>query len=1553
MSTSTFTGTKQSTYLDAPEINPLDLEHICSWFEATQEKMLTDAEKAQIRKSLTEEETLEVLAELISHFITLKNSFNSMAGLTNEQIDKLKSLINVRKEFKQAREKERLKMSAYERFLENEKKILPLEQIIKWWSNNSDSLRKQSVWNDIANLIPNNSHQQEMQKKLILIKQQWARQHVFACYSSHNLMTFYKEYLCVLEKSLAERLQTKKTWPTVVCEYIKFILIQVRTLKKQAVYSMLTRLNCVEYYKSMTCDDLLLYTCQKIESECSVIVLQSDKSQDPRQGMTPELIAEYCTMIQSYCDNTPDSTDLCKEFNNLKMRTTSNSLANGLHPAVTYFLNVFDEIYETALRESNAAKTILNAKLQHDNRSNLSKLKELIDNISSISTQVAGTGMSKTYKDAMNFIGESKRKYRDHITNISISMSSIVRSKLEELIDDILNLKNVSDDQIHTVLNQIENARQFYKTHLNQDYFAQGDIILSLATKLRNMLARNQDISLAHCQAMLKFILSSHTFIRSEQIGQYRELFKKLPETIKKIKDAHQNQILHFLVHTIEIPLLNGDQINQSLQRHKHIAKLENESWEENQSDNSHINLHLTYVRNVCLNMLKTCPLITLENFDTNIDCHMLESITDEIYIDSLHDEYHSINSRSHQNELAMIKSKIQESILKKINDSFILKSYLYDENNHTIDIEKLKSFTTRVEKFFANPTHKKMIKDTLSASCLDLMKNYFLSIIENKKEINLGYVNQIREFMGETLFAHICEDNAIRSTLKGFVQTYNGTDSTLSQLFIHITPQSHLCDCEKLIHTYAAKRMEYIVASSEMTITTDDYDFFYHYIKLPFFTDLLSKNATKFQAKISDIIKNSATAWNEKSARLIELFADEQSVYNYRTKRLFEIINQKLDKNARTHFFATINPHRPGNNKIIPDQFETPLRKTIDSITDKGDWSLLNEEITMKVGTREQLQRLHFNHISKSINNISPLTEEWFTTRINQTSRMAGSDYQYFTLDNEINKLFFIEFLGEHYTSLTCQKLDQLIAKIAAADLQLNNNQLSGDDHANLIRIIATIKPFASLYSSCGTIPHHKEIIQRLADIEKKISLHFDLNVIIRQHTKVMSVAKDHPTLHNLILSLIKAVREIENTHILSETNIDQYVAFCDTEILSNIKNVLNQQQLKLDYSSLSILSNLVHYLTSEQLKVLLMNAHKNDAAENPLWLSLINHIGDESIINDINTAAKSPDCIYQISPIFQNTINFAKHLSAIKHQTNHMIKLAILNEASIVESLLDGKRISDFLFSDKPSDTQLLTLWSVCAAKLKSGQLHETANLSYAYFLISFLTKISNAILDRSKTKPELLQKFADTLNQVPEIRATLKNIFDSRHPYKNSGRHSSIWAETLDSTLLLTPINTITDTSCARQLLYIIEKYAAKKLHKDKIDSYKLFCNDPFFKDQATTDDFKHLKIKLSFDINDDTNATKILNSIKLYQHIHSVDEGKSQIESLNDLLTKLQNDLKTNTKLSHSKSYITLLKEIQSMLATYIASKNDNEFASKQNKKYNLKLITGSKSRSTSK
>lgn len=1549
-----------STSIPQTTLNEVNAEEVMRFMWQEKKIKLTDIQIAEIKTAFATNSDTKKLASIVADFIKSKANFQPLVGLTKNEVETLKEFLNIRNKFKDI-DKNEMEKAKYDALISNEKNILPLNQIVNWWTTNLDALTKTQVWEEMAKLtIAAVREQVEMGEtdiksqlnKLNIIKHEWIHHHEFAGYSSEHLLQFYRDYVLVLEDYLAQELKTKRQHPEIIYLYIEELLSQTQTIKKKVILSMLHRLECADYYGDFLCDDLLRYTCDIINERCNINIQPDGKGVKPkkRRSLTPELIDTFIEIIEKFCKAFPHKEiELFEQLNQISFckrpapwlsgngsDNHSIKLAVSSH-LLNYFYHHFPKLLGAIGKDAEIVTTILESDTLSDESFVINKLYNLLQLAKQDHVKHLSKRADELSNNASKIICSHEKKFDASLEEISMRLGVNIENALDSILNNVFADKEIEFDAIIQVASNTDRARLFNKYYLKNDFYAPGDIILALAHRIMRELVNKGKLDPKSCHNMLRLMMSFYSQIRSAQIDQFREIFQKLPLTTERIKEAKRAEQLHCLVNQLEIPFLSEDHITTATNRHKHIAQMLDEKWidinspiEPNNDIQRKINLMIEYLENVLIKLVQPSRCVNLDNFDSTQDCILCTKLNNHI-------------RQKHATPIQVkltgkIKNEYEALLSSILNDHLSIKSHLLLNATNQIDTKKLFLLRKKVEAFFSDANHKKNLIHSINKSCFSLLKTYIIECIQQDKKPDINQIHEINEILETNLCHQLCHDDGIKKLLAGYISSYDGTTSHLSLLLTELVPPN--AECEALIVKYAQKRLEYLKTGD---VDPDDYRFFSHYTSIPEVAILVEKTKIKLRENISTAIIDPTAKWDGNIAAMIEFFGEDHEVNAYRVKFLVEIINTDKGRSSQieikinhfTHFLSRVNKARLFDGKIA--DIKTPiagnitLDKYFDILVKNKEWSLLTEKIIKHCGSRAQQNELHFLLLSTHLDHRNNFSGTWLGSQINTLANHKSDNNDFgSSLMSDMTKLFYQELLGDNHIKQILEKVDLLLKELqqnTTDDKQRAPDKKRYEEELNIIRCIKPLQAFHAVFSSNSAL---KAFFIDIDEIEKKLLLHHELIHTINRNSFLLDVSDKNIILHNLILTFTKAIKSCEEKDILSEKNIGQFIQFCDREILEKIQSALNQPNYTADFKTLHTLANLLIPLSSDSFKHMLLLAHQNEINENPLWLSLVNHIDERKFILQLEESLNGRPPSVEFDAVLQ----FAKKLSSLKHSTHHLIKQHFFRDNKIGGSKLNKPEHS--LVPANLPNKQILKTWQACVVKLCDNELCESAKPRYVNFLIKFVTKVSNEILLRSHKDKTLLSGFIKQLEYLPQLKKSLAGVLSSNLNSPAAHRASGLWPALSEFDASFKPLQTISEQAYALQLLQLTEDYIESKVPAPKLSVFKEACND--------TNIDRAKKIKSLLKIKDDGKAIRLINAHTLLIKLQEIVTNKHSLQSFNTLLQIIVKEANENTTIAKSKGYTKFLQTLRSLALNNPAARNDKDYSLLLDKKIQSKNNT---------
>lgn len=1494
-------------------MSKLDVENLIQFAIRTQKEPLNENQKEQLSSLFKDDKSLNELALMLNDFIQIKNNYAARAGLSNSQFDRLKDLVEERQYLRELRETDKYNIAINQSIIANAKKSLPLEHILEWWTSAVDKLNSAEMWE---------SFHKAAASEINNLKNEWETYSDYAGYSSANLLEFYREYIVVTEERLVCELKSRHKLPVIICRYLENIISRLQKLKKQVIYSMLYRLRCAEYYNDMACDDLLAYTCDRIEQNTQIKLNKKGKIPRRRRSLTLQILPEFIQCIDKFCRDNPHEKTMRALFMQLRVQNRplelNSSEETPSHPALNYFAGTYPPLLEQTPEYTQLTKQILCSGAMKDK----SFILNILKNNLKYAFSACGDMNVKNHRLA-DFLNEQQRKYTHILKEINAKITIDIETTMDLILDNLFNGTLIDGALADEAAGKIEKSRLFNKKYLNEDCFHPGDIILALAERIKEMMAQQRELTPRHCGDIFNLLMKLHPEIIGDRGKKLRGALDNLPKELGALHHAKQSEVLHFIIHYIEAPTLSEDSLAAALSRHRAIAGIYQEKWIASIDYPDHsfppgekLNIIALYIKNVLLNIIRISPSIDLDNFDNNGLCLLLANI----------EKRHSISTH----HLYFIKNDLERNILEKLNDSFLLKKYLFQENKDRVDLNKLLLLLDRIDHFFTGKENKAILVQSITQACYSIIKSYCIHVIEKDTVPDSAYIKELLSILGITALEKLRRDNEMREVLKQYINTYHGHSNHLSVFLIHLFPFN-----EPYIYRYAEERLNYI--KSSRAAAEDDYAFFFYFCSDTKIAALFNGYKVFMQKMIQGLLNATSSPWERNLASLVELFCDKDAIITYRQKRILELLDlakKNIGDNDGgklfSEFLSTINQsrfiHKHSKTHAILPKTPLTLRNKIKDLIMNSPWSLLLENIVIACGSRQQRRQLHYQLLHHHLILSLPFTGKWLDKQINDQNDASRKD-------------FFLDFFGEKNIKNICEILDILAQKLIRANDRICPQTPSPTDHKQLTQLIECIRPLALFYQLHGNKKSTSELFLNLAEIEKNITLHFKLSSMISQNTSLSKIEGCNLKLHNLMFSIMQSIHTFSDGYKTEEQNINDDLSCLNNVILSDMERFILDNKTRLNFPTLSAITNLLFQLASNDLKKLLLTANKPQFEQNPYWLCLINHLNDGHAINEIEYSFKTLHD-QQIDYAFYQVFSFAKRLSHIKGLSHQLLKKNLLAEAGIVLPENESVNISTLMKTKTIKNASLIKLWSTCVQKLQKDHLPMETQSRYLHFIIRFLTRISDEILSQAKDNPTLLNRFIDLFRLVPDVQLDIQSSLSAYARHSRKLNIGSLWCEISESDKLLGLLLTILNKAFALQLMQKIEKYFLKKISESKLAHFKSICNDPRFGAIAGNVLLDLEEIEITFNTKRKVDALKMACLMKIYARLSRLQQKGGETSSILALLDNTMQEMKDNPSLRASRHYPALLQELLELAEKYFTPGNKRNFLRESGKATSL-------------
>lgn len=1521
---------EESAMLNRPDVANLTLENISLYAANIQHAPLTNLRKEQVQAFLVNNKSALNLNALLTEFTDMYKHYSGLAGLTPKETERLRELVAVRTAFKKSHIKGEYDGPAFRRFISNEQKIVSFNKSMQWWQTNIETLRKLELWENLNSIIISNARNQKLspselsklQHKLADVKNEWSRQQIFAAYSSSNLLLFYKNYLCTMEETLSDVLADSKDYPKEVTDYLFKTLYNVKEMRKQAIYSMIERLNTMEENDDIESDDILHRVIKRIDSECGINLDQNGKRPDPRKGLTTDSIDGFVAAIQSYIDENPEDKIISSELSKhstfarpYSWSTFSDTVIKNSRlaksPIITFIFNKLPGLLTDVDIQRNISTEILTTENLNAESFILTRIQKMIAITHEYLDKYSHTEKNKLDEYIISEIEKYHVSYGKQIQDIYTRISVAVRNATQQAVNNAFSNEPFNYEHLVKLSQYLARSEEFDRKLLKSTYDPDKDIILAVSAKLKQMIEKGVEIN----EQMIEKI-SNLLLIATDNTIKMDDLKKHLQQLPAQIRSIHVNDdpyIMHYITHQIEANLLTDDSIETALKRHEYIADLYSEKWEKTASTppenmsacNQKVWSLQQYIHTVFIPLIQQSPSITLDNFSDNHIADVIKDLCKKLTNDE-------VNCGLPE----LYKSKFESEVLIKIDNLFSIKQYLYQSSNSNINIEKLHGLILKVNDFFTDHEPKTRILSTIQNAACDLTKNYLINIIQNNIEPDFEYISKISVALKIDTLALLSSDSDITRLLTNYVNMYAGTTNNIGRLLVELAKNNANLNNKDMIYTYALKRLNYI--SSSHSVSQQDFYFFNYFKSQRFLSALLKTHRDKHLVDFPAWLTDKST-WTSQRAMLIELFGNEKDVDAYRFKRIRELLSTNIDgkmddtsaKYTLDEFAASINhfnqPNRPLVNPRNIVTNRTTLSTYLDYASNSRSWSLILEMLIGMTGTEEQLQTLHYRFLSKQLGLCADISKS-----------LVGQKF--------VNSP--IDCIGTQNIAKLCAQIERSLTTLNAVNALTNQTELSNRDYHLYLSMISSLVTFKHFYMGNSSNATYKDMFQDLHELEQKIQLHQALHATIKSQTHLLSIANENTVLHNKILSLTKNVIDLEDGRHVTSDNVSYYVRFATNDILGNVASLLENKQFKLTLPILLTLHNLISQIPSNHLKLQLITAHKQDATEHPIWLTLINHMDEQSgMMTVINNLSHAPD---NVNPGkgFGELLEFSRQFNLAKAQIHTLIKKELINIAAIPihnPDLIDFDKLTQ---PDALSDKHLIKLWNAALSQIHAHNSESTYATPGIRYVIKLASKLGNELLLRSRHQPSLLKQFTESFLSLSLIYQQQMTP-DTKNELAPS-RRLSIWAPPPPSSKLLDPLILIAQRSVAMLLLQKLESFAAHHVPNKKMNIYDKICNDPAYLVAEKKPSTIAPIVKKSTSLTSDNAALAIAHTVPLYLHAQKSLTNNQPDQNLRKMVEELAALAASNPGLAATKDFKELTGYLVKLCNYNPMIQNDKEF-----------------------
>lgn len=1483
----------------------LDYGHTRQFISNSLQKPTDNNLQRNIKQAFANHASLTALGHMIESFNKLLINYSGFPGLTTTQRVELAELLKKRKAYKALEDAHELDFEGCKALVRVSKKILPLNQMLFWSQANHTGLLKEDLWKDMTALI------KEEEKKTILegLQKEWLHYETFYAFTSEDLLEFYNKNILILENELSREIKSWHRYAEEIKQYLAFIHLQLLKIKTLVFYSMLYRLKCAEFTKDIACDDLILFTRNRIEQHCKIKLRGHGKNPEPRRSLTLNALLNFNTILENYSKEKHAEPLLVSAFNQLTIRNFSQS--HHQSPVYLFFINTFPDLLKSAPNATLLTDTLLHTNAMQENGFILNRLKELLNCLT-----------PEFIHDPA--IIQAEENWQTLITDIKSIMENTVQQEFDSLLSDAFNLPGLDFVKISTCISHAKSLKTYCQIYSkNNQFTSTSDIIISIARYLKDLIAKNETITSTQCNNISKIMQLMYPELNPKQVEVLKQFLSKMPEICANSRSLNEPVLIHLLMGFLENALLDNvksseqliDSFKLALTRHRYIANFYNEPWNNIESMEHPVQLLESYLENIILKLIKPCPYLTLDSLDMNYANRLLAQA----------EEFLATNATvkaAHQPTLQNLKTQAENMLFSKFNNRFLFAQHLHQENSHQINLDKLKNLLAANNRVFLNPNNNKHFLQLIIQTCKESLKTYFIFCITNQAEPDCTYIKAISQLLNRQLFSELCTDAELIKLMQTYVQTYDGSNTVLSRVLPQLMSPENISPNEKLLFNYAKKRLDYIKTSQE--IHKDDYDFFSHFNQVNDINNLI-KTARSHLYLILQSANDKDAKWQPDQAKIIELLGNTDTLHRYRLKRLLELVMTNGTEDQYDEFALTLNANRNINNRIINinatlangEKIET----YIDDLIANKKWTYTLEQVMGHAATSTQLQKWHNNLLLLQLQKGIGFSHHWIGKILTKRNEELLKTNDPSTVNAA--QQFLLNFFGETNLKSVCKILDKTLQHLWQASKDIEKTAITMEERNELIHTMNCIRPLLALHKTFSSNEQTKLTFLSLDKMEKKIKLYYQLSSEIGLHTQILRNSASNVVLNNVTTGLIETIKNIEHMDIIAHENVLAYLTFIDREIFLRLDKLLSDNQSQFEFNTLSTVANFIHRVISENTINFLHQVAKPELAQNMYWYKLINHFDNSDIIDEIesdiarikNDPSRATQFVF--SDNFDQTLALAKRLAHSKKAVYRLLNQNVLTEANISFTPTAALKFSTCLKPNNASDKKILKLWTICTSKLQATYLNQSAQVPYIDFLIDNLRDISNEILDRSLQDESLLEKFCKKVKtELSPIVTVIYNLFSKT---ASAYVHQSFWKDIPVYAKLIDPLNQIKYKTNTTFAMNEFNSYIKTKLPSSDIKSFNQFSNDATFAQESNTTAINLFKPKTSplFWKNKLSNI-ELIYLMQLKKKLTAIYNEQDNINSFASFAKDLEKKADKNSDISGE--FLKLLSKLRLQLAT---------------------------------
>lgn len=1321
---------------------------------------------------------------------------------------------------------------------------------------------------------------------------------------------------------------------------------QIHHFRMAAIDSMSARLHCAERRCDLYYDDIIHDTVEKIELEIRHRIIKEEESKKVvfdqlrvrrRRGMTYHCCRQFIMCIRKFCREPETQAESLEFFKKVTLRGMEGlsiltppvswgdveMAAINHDPVVIFLANNFDRIkrliFEKMLLATDSAILLV------------SQLDAYITEVRQYYQQRVQESKKNSNPHVERFIQACEHDFGELLVRVQLNLLHQFDDETGELISNAINGDLTGFPRLDVTRSRLVEFRNAYDKRYSLDTIElridlkviilqyiddHPGVILHQDTRknLADLLVHvycwpvssknNKEVVALHRILLNRLGVLMEFYTRPFMINRYShftwigyfidEAVKRDQpslESNRQLAKRYHAEWVEFLPlkshvlaesETIYIPLVIENLIkSETLMK---ASSTRRAFLLANRELILQINRTGTYIQNVVIPYVSTCPFINLQNLSSHSSyIKVMGQLIEQI--GCLRRNIHENSGKSllkYKTDRLMLQLLTEcEAGLERVHREWqrglfenihtqLGRSKLDDYLRHDTDMinsQGVDFLVTNIRQVFQYEPYREKLIDAVLASCagilIELGREMLLRKITDpgfQHYVNiLGHVSRIENF-GTRIIGKLSESQQIAGLLNAHLVSFDGAQSVVGTLITTLYPADDISKSTALndfILPYARKRLAYIRLNGGDCIQQDDIDFFQFYSGISECHDLFVQEQGYYEdAVIFHALDKHAAAWETATARIIEMFGSPVDISVYRARCVIPLMlndspgQPECDKWAE--FMGT--RYRYELPLIDPSYFIVEsgqaFQYLLEHYIENENWTIIREHIISSYDLN-QLRQFHYRCLYKLLNSRAPEYGLWLNRQLKY---------------RHPNDLF-----GEDGAQKICEYAVSLINQAESACHDFNIDE---DEFVTLNALIHNLKYLKDFFKQMENAAG-RDFLENVSMVEVAVRLAMMIKKTFKAFAeRTTGVVYDLRSTIRLAPQFIGVMLDVEKNNMVSLFNAGIYLDFLD----NLLKNISSDEDDSLSDYFLDGLFNLYLTITAhlKNLLIKLANSESDYLSAPEMILSLANALDDTDNIDARKSVIlENYDDIPAIRQIIEKFIHLCYEINRRRNDIHEIFKRHLLRDAAVLVVYENPVRLA-----------------IVCVNRF--FQLEKQLGLT-SYYVDHYAKTLCNIMtLIPLRAFGEFAQHFIESHERI--IRISLNVSSGGKLTFGLFGGKTDMQENS--SRLLASLMTEFQSRLSAYILLVSIENYmySKMKLKSGERDGNSIFTSASDW--VAEMDDTERLPfIKRTLKINKDASARKALLLLRLHHMVTMIyaghvkmDEAKICIENMLDEVSR---------------------------------------------------------------